>query len=299
MVVRNDNYVDFEYRNLKYYSNKINNKNLILDYSNYISEIGSYGLNSPTNNKNLFFREWEFCKYCNTRIETTFNKGLVDIKTLPGANWHKSEHVRECKNCGWWQHSFHSYLEGESAWGFKDWQLDINSAILKKFETNSKLVPIEILRSYVQNNKDEIFNIHHKKMEELVASIFREHYNCEVEVVGKSNDGGVDLIVVNSDYPIMVQVKRRRSKNKTEPVKEIRDLLGATLLKGSRNCAFVTTANHFSSEAKKSTKIAIEKSIVDSFELFDYHRFFEMLNLYKKSEGLNYEHLLELKEDSK
>jgi len=271
---------------------------LILDYTNYISEIGSYGLNSPTNNKDLFFVEWKFCKYCNTRIETIFNKGLIDTKTLPGANWHKSEQVKECKNCGWWQHTFYSYLVGESTWGFKDWQLDINSATLKRFETNSKLIPIEILRKYIQKNNDEIFNIHHKKMEELVASVFREHYDCEVEIVGKSNDGGVDLIVINSDYPIMVQVKRRKSKNKTEPVKEIRDLLGATLLKSSRNCAFVTTANHFSSEAIKSTKIAIEKSIVDSFELFDCHRLLGMLSLYKKSEDLKYGHLLKLKEDT-
>lgn len=37
-------------------------------------------------------------------------------------------------------------------------------------------------------------------MEELVASIFRDHYDCEVQVVGKSNDGGVDLILINFDF---------------------------------------------------------------------------------------------------
>lgn len=51
-------------------------------------------------------------------------------------------------------------------------------------------------------------------MEELVASVFRDFYECEVEVVGKSNDGGVDVIVIDSDNPIMVQVKRRRNSIK-------------------------------------------------------------------------------------
>lgn len=29
-------------------------------------------------------------------------------------------------------------------------------------------------------------------MKELTQEVFKEHYNCEVELVGKSHDGGKD-----------------------------------------------------------------------------------------------------------
>ncbi|MDM8161479.1 restriction endonuclease [Labilibaculum sp. K2S] len=102
-------------------------------------------------------------------------------------------------------------MEGES-WGFKDWQLDINSAILRSFEISSNEVPILSLRTYLTQQNEKIFEIHHRKMEELVASVFREYFACEVKIVGKSCDGGIDLILIMSDNPILVQVKRRKTK---------------------------------------------------------------------------------------
>jgi len=174
-------------------------------------------------------------------------------------------------------------MNDDSGWevNYKDWELTVNSAILREFEVGSNSIPIEVLKSYLSKNEDEIFHIHHKKMEELVASIFRNHYDCEVQIVGKSNDGGVDLILINSDKPTIVQVKRRTDRRKTESVKEIRDLIGATLLSDSRKCIFVTTADHFSESAIKARDCALTKSIVDSFELYDFSSFMSTLNLYK------------------
>lgn len=83
-------------------------------------------------------------------------------------------------------------------------------------------------------------------MEKLVASIFRKHFLCEMKEVGKSHDGGIDLIMIESENPTIIQVKGRKTSSRTESVKEIRDLLGATLPPGSSNCIFVTTADHFS-----------------------------------------------------
>lgn len=269
---------------------------MILDYTTYLTETGGYGLNTRTHNRDLFFHEWEKCKYCDNKIETVFSKGLVDIKTLPEVNWHKSETVIKCEGCGWWQHKFHSYLEGEQSFGFKDWQLEVDNAILRTFKINSNKIPVLSLRNYLTSKNDKIFNIHHKKMEELVASVLKEHFDCDVDIVGKSSDGGIDLILVNSDNPIMVQVKRRICKDKTESVKEVRDLLGATLLKNGRNCAFVTTADHFSKEAKEASRNAIAKNIVDTFELYDYKRFFDIMNSLKKTKSFEFKHLLKLKE---
>ncbi|PXY01864.1 hypothetical protein DF185_04225 [Marinifilum breve] len=266
---------------------------MIADYTSYITERGAYGMNSRSDNKELFFNEWTKCKYCHNELENIHNRGLVDFKTIEGVNWHKSEGVIRCTKCGWWQHTFHSYLEGEQE-GFKDWQLDVNSATLRRFDVSSNEVPILSLRAYLTQQNDKVFEIHHRKMEELVASVFKDHFSCEVKLVGKTNDGGIDLILVNSDTPTLIQVKRRKTKNKTESVKEIRDLLGATVLKGAKNCAFVTTADHFSPKAIDAAKRAITNNIVDTFELFDHNRFFDILNSLGTPNRFEFERLIQL-----
>jgi restriction system protein len=270
---------------------------MILDYSHFNKYYGCYGLNSPQeNNRELFFEKRGFCPFCKCSLEAIHVNSLVDVSTLVGVEWHKSEDIWECEKCGWWEYSFYSYMNDDSDLGvnYKDWELTVNSATLKEFEIGSNSIPIEVLKSYLSKNEYEIFHIHHKKMEELVASIFREHYDCEVKIVGKSNDGGVDLILINSDEPTIVQVKRRMDRRKTESVKEIRDLIGATLLSDSRKCIFVTTADHFSESAINTRDCALTKSIVDSFELYDFNSFMSTLNLYKTDQQKAWLRMLKL-----
>ncbi|MBU3156333.1 restriction endonuclease [Clostridium estertheticum] len=181
---------------------------------------------------------------------------------MEDVSFEESEKVWECDTCRWWEHSLYSYMDDQHKYQqFKDWENKINSAILKKFGLNSKEVTIITLRKYISENNDYIYNIKDKKMEELVASVFKEHYNCDVRLVEKSNDGGVDLILIQSGKSTIVQVKRRTVAEKVESVKEIGELLGATMLAESRNCIFVTTVNHFSKDAIKSKQLAISKEI--------------------------------------
>ncbi|WP_442913423.1 hypothetical protein [Labilibaculum sp. K2S] len=50
------------------------------------------------------------------------------------------------------------------------------------------------------------------------------------------------------------------------------------MLEGAKNCAFVTTAGHFSPQAIKTARKAISNNLVDTFELFDCNRFLDALN---------------------
>ncbi|KUI99150.1 hypothetical protein VRK_19240 [Vibrio sp. MEBiC08052] len=256
-------------------------------------------MNSPREiNRELFYSHRGICPFCNKGGESIHSHALVDCDTLPGANWHKVEKVWEC-SCGWWEYYFYSYINGERSWGMKDWELTVNSGMLREFEIGSCSIPIEILRNYIQKNKNKIYDIHHKKMEELVGSIFREHFNCEASVVGKSSDGGVDLVLLESNKPTIVQVKRRTRPDKTESVKEIRDLLGATLLQGSKSSIFVTTADHFSSDAINTRNKALTKNLVESFELYDFGRFCGLLDLHKKDEVKRWVKMLQLPSNTK
>lgn len=267
---------------------------MILDYSNYKTQIESYGLNSGPRKKegqnSLFFHKREYCQFCNKNIQCVETRNAIDTSTIEGVAWHKVHKVYAC-DCGWWEHTFYGYLEGEKE-GFKDWSFEIDSAILKEFELATKSIPIGILRDYITKHPDKIYGIHHKKMEELVASVFKDHYHCETHVVGKTSDGGIDLILIESDNPIIVQVKRRTKSNKVEPVNQIRELIGATLLKDSKECIFVTTADHFSDEAIQAKNDALKKSIVKRFDLFDFDKFAGLLDLYKNNNVVFWDKLL-------
>lgn len=255
---------------------------MILDYSEYIISEGSNGIENKIfkeNNKSLFYERRGYCPFCNLEIKDKFYSiTKTDYPEWIEGSFSQSEDVWVCPKCGWWEYKY-----SNSSDAILDYvrlsEIKVNTAILRKYNTNSKDIPIKVLNEYIYKNPDKLYDIHHKKMEELTKEIFKEHYNCEVEMVGKSHDGGKDLILVNSDDPIIVQVKRRTKPDKVEPVSSIRDLLGATLLGESKSCIFVTTADHFSKEAIKASERAIEKNIVERYDLIDYHRFISMLNL--------------------
>lgn len=252
---------------------------MILDYSEHLTQSSSFGLNSSKSvNRELYFDKRGVCKYCQLTMNRVHSFSDVDFNTIKGVDWHKSEDVYVCDQCGWWEHSYHSQLEGEPE--FKDWEAQISSAILRKFELDSSVVPITTLQTYIAKHPDSIIEIHHKKMEELVASIFSEHYQCEAKLVGKSNDGGVDVVLIKSDKPIIIQVKRRMDLNKTESVAPIRELIAATLLQDSRDCIFVTTGKRFTQAAKDTQSQALTKKLVNSFKLFNRDEFIDVLNLH-------------------
>lgn len=272
---------------------------MILDYSEYIINAGADGIENgifKENNKTLFYEKRGHCPFCNLDIE---NKAYSTYKTeypdwLEGS-FSQGEDVWICPNCGWWEYQYRNSSDAMLDY-IRLSEIKIKTAILRQYETNSKDVPIKALNDYIYKNPRKIYDIHHKKMEELTKSVFEEHYNCEVEMVGKSHDGGKDLILVNSDDPIIIQVKRRTKSDKVEPVSSIRELLGATLLGEAKSCIFVTTADHFSKEAIKASEKAIQKNIVESYDLVDYHRFIDMLNLNKVKEKEPWRRFISIKE---
>ena len=266
--------------------------NQVLSFTEYSIWTNSYGMNSLSVRKNFYGKEG-WCPFCKRQASTVFSKSGSAVYDF--GPWRELiRTVYQC-SCGWWQFKYYSYLEEENV--FKDWDERFYNSQLKNFSVGDKDIPINILRSYLYENEDKIYGIHDKKMEELVASIFKEHFNCEVELVGKSHDGGIDLILIESEAPIIVQVKRRKKPNKTEGVKEIRDLLGAAAIKGRNKCIFVTTADHFSKEAINSRNQVIENKFVELFELYDYGKFFDILKMYNKNVQQPWETLIKFQDD--
>lgn len=271
---------------------------MILDYSDYIIRKGANGIengNFKKVNIDLFYAEKSICPFCKVKINNSIYKeernGYPEWLNGSFSEW---ETVNKCPICGWWEHSYQNSSDAIMD-GIRLSELEIHTSILRKYDEASKNIGIEILRDYIKQNPDKIYKIHHKKMEELTQSILREHFDCEVELVGKSHDGGKDLILVNSDKPTIIQVKRRTRADKVEPVTTIRELLGTTVLAEASACLFVTTADHYSPMAIQEANRAIELKIVEKYDLINYHRFISLLNLYTITKEYPWKKLIRIK----
>ena len=254
--------------------------NQLLNYSEFIHESSFIDreLEYTQGDTNLFFQnaEKDTCPFCKISIEV-IHKDSQSIypEWCDGGRYDAQDIVKQCKQCGWWKLVCHKettgMVDGKS--------IEITNSVLKKYDLSDKKIPIEILQKHLGKTYEDVIHINDKSMEKLVQSVFSEHYNCEVEHIGKSHDGGIDLLLINSDTPTVVQVKRRKKLAYTESVAGIREFIGATILKQSRNCIYVSTCEKFSQPSKKSAKKSIEVGAIDSYELYDFKRFQDILKL--------------------
>lgn len=228
---------------------------------------------SPSNPA-LFFDKRGFCRFCNQQIPNVFHSqegnGSYEARIILDA-W-------ACPTCGWWEIDKDRFVEFDSPHDYEHQSL-LRHAILRRFDTGSSFAPISALSREIMKKPEVVHGVHHKKMEEIVGYVFSSYYDCDVIYCGGSCDGGIDLVLVMSDNPVLVQVKRRTAKHAVEPVASVREFLGAVMLAGEKNCIYVTTASRFSRESQKVAKLALERRLVNKFELVDMAALLEMLNL--------------------
>lgn len=254
---------------------------MILDYSDYIEGKHNFlheNFFQPTASaiqSGSYDKEIKKCKYC-SNIMSAYSKEIND----GGGGYDSVNIIHECLKCGWWYCLDETTIyigEGDSI-------NDIIYAfgILKKYKPSSKDIPILTLRREFVKRPELLYSLNSTKMELLVRSVFKEFYDCEVKHVGKSNDGGIDLILIRSDEDVIVQVKRRQKPNSTEGVSVIRDLIGAMKLSQKSSGIFVTTAEKFSKPAIDASKRIVELNEVDNIELINQGQFLDIMNLTAK-----------------
>jgi hypothetical protein len=168
--------------------------------------------------------------------------------------------VAICSHCGWW------YVI-ENADECNDGFANVYAGILHCFDLSSASIPLEVLEAELPKKVTRIDGIHPKRMEDLISRMLAGVLDCEVHQLGYTRDGGIDLVLLNSDNPIAVQVKRRQDHRKTEGVRGIREFLGAALLQDFSHLIYVTNAERYSKEAKNAAKLAMHKGLVQKFDL--------------------------------
>jgi restriction system protein len=257
---------------------------IILDYSESITDNrfikdGDYIKN--------FYQGW--CPYCHKSIyqvhQIVYEWVSYDIGYRdPGVSETYELIVKACE-CGWW-----NILRT----GKGDLDIDYNSssvkplmcnAILKTYDVKTYDVPLEIIRNEIKKRPSIIHLLDRRKLEDLVGSVLNDFIgNCKVYSCGYVKDAGIDLLIVEADTTLAIQVRGRYYEEKTEPVYLIREFLGATLLKGYKECIYVTTAHDFSKAAKDTADIAISRGLVNRFELINKDRFLQILNSVKQAD---------------
>jgi Restriction endonuclease len=192
--------------------------------------------------------------------------------------------VATCSNCGWW----YAIERGTEAIGD---QAPVYHGILHEFELGAMSIPLEVLRTELPKQLDKIAYLHPNRFEDLVANILAGVFDCEVRQLGYTRDGGIDLLVLNSNTPVAVQVKRRGNLAATERVSGVREFLGAGLLQEYQHLMYVTTASRFSKDATLVAQKSEKLGLVQKFELLDITMLTEILRSWKNNS--NWIHAIE------
>lgn len=253
----------------------------VLDYSECFEVVANeFGLSSVPS-RPLLLSELGFCPYCKIEAAVVHNTGNRDAEpdmyegydSPRNDTWYAKAWLCQC---GWWEVES---IQKHTMDVLNSVRFQIEQASLRRFNPSSADAPTTALRSYLVKNPKSLNYLNPRRMELLTQSVFSDFYNCEAVHCGRSHDKGVDLILVDSDSPIAVQVKRRGENSPAEAVSVVREFLGAFLLEGFRKGVLVTTAYDFSSEAWKAAKRAVTKDFVDSFELVNREEFLQRLKL--------------------
>ena len=240
---------------------------------------------------NWIYERVGICPHCLSKVEqvfyTSYSRYDEDpIHPDPTLDEHYCLRVWSC-TCGWWDILKEGNSGRDSIEPIYYFDPIWCHGILKSFDVKDTNLPIQALRSELKKRQDILYNMHHKKMEDLVASVFSDFYGkCKAYVCGKSHDEGIDIILVEGDQPIAIQVKRRQKPGKVEPVNLIREFLSAIQLKDISIGLYVTNSDKFSEPAKRTAELAIEKGLAQKIELIDKYRFIDIL---KETEPLNEE----------
>jgi restriction system protein len=214
------------------------------------------------------------CPYCRSQLGAKAKE-----KAISGNAWYDIR-IKHCDNCGWWcADQACELMEGPP--------LDYTAikSVLKKFRVGDLDVPIRDLREHLKKRPEALLDLHPRKFEELIASVFSDHFKCEVELTARTRDGGIDMYLIRTDGTYLVQAKRRSGPRSVEGVQVVRELAGVLLISGYSKGIVVTTAEDFSKPARKAALSSFLENQGYSIELINGRHFLETLQVAKSRDA--------------
>jgi len=151
------------------------------------------------------------------------------------------------------------------------------TACLRQLSLDDLSVPIEDVRAYLAAKYDARLQVHPRRFEEVVGSVFTDH-GYRARVTAYSGDDGLDVILDRPDGAVVgVQVKRYKDRISVE---QIRSLAGALILNGVTRGMFVTTST-FQSGAQHTSARFADRGL--PIELVDAPSFLEALHIAQRN----------------
>lgn len=219
------------------------------------------------------------CLFCETRMRVLSTRTEAwskhSIRDLRSVRKSSDYRIEVCDICGWWK--------AQNDFGEREERVNPHVASyrcsyggigrLRNLDLTDISIPIQEVRDFLTVQFDRRNDLHPRRFEETVASVFRD-IGYHTKITAYSGDEGIDIIL---DGPkrdsIGVQVKR--SKNSIE-VEQIRAFTGALVLGGYTRGIFVTTSR-FQSGASQTAQRASSRGI--PIELMDAPRLYDALRL--------------------
>jgi hypothetical protein len=194
-----------------------------------------------------------------------------------------SSSLAHCDRCGWWRVGNDYWYSGNN--NGVTWPRTISSEywpIIKWFTLASPEAPINALREHLRKHYSDMRSISAPKAEELVYSVFKEHYRgAEVKYFRGCTftpDDGIDLVVVDTDGgQIAVQVKRRVSRT-SEPIEQVKSFVASFFMNGMRKGVYVALFSKFTRAAEAISQNPYLVAHGLQLELMDAERFYQILN---------------------
>jgi len=209
------------------------------------------------------------CSFCATKLEKIENEELKE-------DMHRDYCLWYCDKCCFWQariySAFNACMPPPDNWAY--------ISKLREFDTKLPEGCSEELALYIRRHPNFLYSCNPTRFEKFVADVFRANYtNAEVLHIGRPNDGGVDVLLIDTEKKEwVIQVKRRGSPNSSEGVSTIRDILGAMVVRGVSRGIVVSTAARFSPKAKLAADAAMAEPYCMTVKLVDESIFNKMLD---------------------
>jgi hypothetical protein len=145
----------------------------------------------------------------------------------------------QCPHCSWL-----SLIDDCAEHGYGEMTARLESAhsCAKHFQSDGNM-ELADLRQWIYNNDIDLTTISPKNLELLVGSVFADKFKCTAHHIGGTGDGGIDLVLLASDTPIIVQVKRYERAQKKVPAVVVRELIGSMVIEGA-NCGIIVTSGN-------------------------------------------------------
>lgn len=207
------------------------------------------------------------CPYCGT----TLDRISRDTRVFGGEPIVVESEI--CPGCQWWRKRWFpdKYNIGETLIG-----------VLYRPDDSLSRDVSAVLSSEATTGSGLALDLSPQAFEQRVADILSATYGCEALHTGKSGDGGIDILLFDSETgAVAVQVKHRRTDGRAEGVAVVRELRGAMVLAGLDRGMLVTTAQRFSRAAIEAASASPAHLVTQEIELVDARRLLQILDLVK------------------